>query len=126
MPKVVTNLKSILNMKGKSIVAQILMTILIVLGSAGSLFGAAAMAWLGVIGAVITLVLKTFFPSGELVSGWTTLLWVTNIGAVIVQATNLVSAVTFIDPAIVNAIMVITNTVILVVANGNNGVLSEK
>lgn len=125
MPKIVTNLKSNLNMKGKSILFQILMTMVIVLGSAGSLLGDTAMAWTGMIGAALTVVIKTFFPSGTLVSGWDAMLWATNIGAVIIQIMNLVNDVTFIDPAVINATMVIINTVILVIGN-NAGFLGKK
>lgn len=125
MPKIVTNLKSNLNMKGKSILFQILMTMVIVLGSAGSLLGDTAMAWAGMIGAALTVVIKTFFPSGTLVSGWDAMLWATNIGAVIIQIMNLVNDVTFIDPAVINATMVIINTVILVIGN-NAGFLGKK
>lgn len=125
MPKVVTNLKSNLNMKGKSILFQILMTMVIVLGSAGSLLGSTAMAWAGMIGAALTLIIKTFFPSGTLVVGWDVMLWATNIGAVVLQIMNLMSAVTFIDPALINAMMVIINTVILVIGN-SMGFLGKK
>lgn len=125
MPKIVTNLKSNLNMKGKSILFQILMTMVIVLGSAGSLLGDAAMAWAGMIGAALTVIIKTFLPSGTLVSGWDAMLWATNIGAVVLQIMNLASAVTFIDPALINSMMVIINTVILVIGN-NAGFLGKK
>lgn len=125
MPKVVTNLKSNLNMKGKSILFQILMTMVIVLGSAGSLLGETAMAWAGMIGAALTVIIKTFLPSGTLVVGWDVMLWATNIGAVVLQIMNLASAVTFIDPALINAMMVVINTVILVIGN-NAGFLGKK
>lgn len=113
-------------MKGKSIVVQILTTIILVVGSVGSLFNETWMAVLGVVAAAATLIVKTFFPSGTLVVGWDVLLWATNIGYAILQITNLVADVAWIDPAVINAMAVVINTVILVIANSKNGVLANK
>jgi hypothetical protein len=113
-------------MKGKSIAVQILTTIILIVGSVGSLFNETWVAVLGVVAAAATLIVKTFFPSGTLVFGWDILLWATNIGYVILQITNMVGTVAWIDPTIINAMAVVINTVILVIANGQNGVLASK
>jgi len=113
-------------MKGKSIVVQILTTIILVVGSVGSLFNETWMAMLGVVAAAATLIIKTFFPSGTLVVGWDVLLWATNIGYAILQITNLVADVAWIDPSVINAMAIVINTVILIIANSKNGVLASK
>jgi len=113
-------------MKGKSLIVQIVFTIITVLGSVGALFNDTWIAIFGVVGAALTLIVKTFFPSGTLVFGWDILLWATNIGYVILQITNMVGTVAWIDPTIINAMAVVINTVILVIANGQNGVLASK
>lgn len=102
------------------------MTIITVVGSMGSLFNETMVAVLGVIAAAATIIIKTFFPSGTLVVGWDVLLWATNIGYAILQITNLMSGVMWINPAIINAMAVIINTVILVIANSKNGLLASK
>ena len=113
-------------MKGKSILVQILSAVILVIGSAGSLLSVKAMAVAGVVSAALTLVMKTFFPSGYLVQGWTMVLWITNVGFALIQIVNLVGTISFISPTIVNALAVIVNTVILVVANQENGTLANK
>ncbi|CAB4147089.1 hypothetical protein UFOVP518_11 [uncultured Caudovirales phage] len=112
--------------QGKSIIVQIAMIILIVLGSFGNLFGLEVMMWTGMIGAGITLIVKTFFPSGVLVKGWDILLWATNIGMIIIQITNMVADVTWVSPAVINVMQVAINMIILIIGNVNTGILKAK
>lgn len=111
--------------QGKSIIVQIITTLLIVIGSAGSLLSVKGMAVVGALSAVLTLVLKTFFSSGQLVQGWDLLLWVTNVGMIILQAVNIFGAVIFIPVEVLNYLAVIINTVILVVANQSYGIMKK-
>lgn len=111
--------------QGKSIIVQIIITLLIVIGSAGSLLSAKAMAVIGAMSAVLTLILKTFYPTGTLVAGWDLLLWVTNVGMILLQAVNIFSSVVFIPAEVLNYLAVIVNTVILVIANQSYGIMKK-
>ena len=113
--------------QAKSLIVQVLTTIILVIGSAGSLLSAKAAAFAGIISAAFTLILNEFFPSGELVQGWSLVLWVTNLGAVALQIINMIGTVTFIDPAVINYLTIGINTLILVIAkNYGNGALIGK
>jgi uncharacterized membrane protein len=111
--------------QGKSIIVQIITTLLLVIGSAGSLLSVKAAAIVGALSAVLTLFLKTVYPSGQLAQGWDLLLWVTNIGMIILQAVNIFGSVIFIPVEVINYLTVIINTVILVVANQSYGLMKK-
>ena len=111
--------------QGKSIIVQIITTLILVIGSAGSLLSVKAAAIVGALSMVLTLVLKTFYPSGQLVAGWDLLLWVTNVGMIILQAVNIFGSVIFIPVEVINYLAVIINTVILVVSNQSYGLMKK-
>lgn len=111
--------------QGKSIIVQIITTLLLVIGSAGSLLSVKTAAVLGAVSMVLTLVLKTFYSSGELAKGWDLLLWVTNVGAIILQSINIFGSVIFIPVEVINYLTVIINTVILIVANQSYGLMKK-
>lgn len=109
--------------KGKSIIVQIVTAMLIAIVSMGHLFNDTTTAILGAVGAALVLVMKTFFPTGTLVPGWDLLLWVTNVGAVILQLVNIFSSVIFIPAEVLGYLTAIVNTVILIIANQEYGIM---
>lgn len=101
-------------MKRKSLIVSILSALLLVIGNYAGFLDATWQAWLGVVAIAANLVLSTWFPSGTIVKGWTWVMWVTSVSAIVIQILNAISAASFLTPEITNAIIIGINIVIQV------------
>lgn len=108
-------------MKTKSLIVQVLTVLILAIGSYSGMFSPAVAAWLGIISMAATLTLSTFFPSGTIVTGWTWVMWATNISGVVVQILNLTSENGLIAPNITNSIIIAINIFIQVFLKDYNG-----
>lgn len=98
----------------KSLAVQILTVIVLMIGAYMGTFSAGAQAWLGIVSMALTLVLSTFFASGTMPSGWTTILWITNVSGVVLQVLNAIGTAGLIDAQVINMIMIGINILLQV------------
>lgn len=98
----------------KSLAVQILTVIILMIGAYMGAFSTGAQAWLGIVSMGLTLVLSTFFPSGSMPTGWTTIMWITNISGVVLQVLNAMGTSGLIDAQVVNMIMIGINILLQV------------
>lgn len=90
----------------KSLAVQLLTVVILMIGAYAGLFSTGAQAWLGIASMALTLVLTTFFPSGNMPTGWTAIMWVTNITGVVLQILNSLGETGLVDAQTVNMIMI--------------------
>lgn len=93
----------------KSLAVQILTVIVLMIGAYMGSFSTGVQAWLGIVSMGLTLVLTTFFPSGSMSAGWTTIMWVTNISGVVLQVLNAMGTAGLVDAQVINMIMIAIN-----------------
>lgn len=96
-------------MRAKSLLVNLLTTIILVIGSYGKLFDATTAAWLGVISMTLTSVLSVYFPSGIMVAGWKPLLILFNALGIGMQFLNLAGDAALIPADVVNYIIIGVN-----------------
>jgi len=105
-----------INFKAKSLALTVAAVALTGLTIAGGATQAAWVPFIGIILALGTTVLTTFFPSGTVVQGWSSYMWITNIGGILIQGVNLLGDSYFLDPMTVNQVIIILNLIIQTVA----------
>lgn len=93
----------------KSLAVQILTVLVLLIGAYSGLFGDTAQAWLGIVSMGATLVLSTFFPSGNMPSGWNKIMWITNITGVALQLLTAIGSAGLVDVMTINTIIVSIN-----------------
>jgi len=98
----------------KSLAVQILTVIVLMIGAYMGSFSEGTQAWLGITSMAITLALSTFFSSGNMPTGWTTLMWVTNGAGVVLQILNAMGTSGLVDAQTINMIMVGINILLQV------------
>ena len=98
----------------KSLAVQLLTVVILMIGAYMGSFSAGVQAWLGIASMAITLVLSTFFASGTMPSGWTTLMWVSNIAGVVLQVANALGTTGLVDAQTINMIMIGINILLQV------------
>ncbi len=115
-------------MKGKSLLVQILTTLVLVIGSYGKLFDATTAAWLGIVSMGLTAVLGTFFKSGEFVKGWSKVMIVVNAIGILVQLLNATSDNGLLPSDVVNYVIIGINIFVGVFLRDyiGNGSITEK
>lgn len=99
----------------KSLAVQIMTVLVLLIGAYAGFFSSSAQAWLGITSMALTLTLSTFFPSGTLPTGWTLIMWVTNIAGVIMQLLNAIGDQGLVDAQTINIIMIAINVLMQVV-----------
>lgn len=115
-------------MKGKSLLVQILTTIILVIGSYGKLFDATTAAWLGIVSMGLTSILGTFFKSGEFVKGWSKVMIAVNAIGILVQLLNASSENGLLPADVVNYVVIGINIFMGVFLKDyiGNGSIAEK
>ena len=98
----------------KSLAVQIITVAILLIGAYAGMFTTGVQAWLGIASMALTVVLSTFFPSGEMVKGWTAVMWVTNIAGVVMQLINAMGSSCLVDAQTINMIMIGINIFIQV------------
>lgn len=98
----------------KSLAVQILTVIVLMIGAYMGSFNNETQAWLGIVSMALTLTLSTFFPSGSMPTGWTAILWVTNIAGVVLQVLNAIGTAGLVDAQVINMIMIAINILLQV------------
>ncbi len=98
----------------KSLAVQILTVIILMIGAYSGMMSPTAQAWMGIVAMAATVTLSTFFPSGQIVKGWTTIMWITNISGVVLQLLNAMGNSGLIDVQTINMIMIGINILIQV------------
>ena len=99
-------------MKGKSLLVNLLVGAIAILGALSGVFSPAVAGWIGIFTFATTLVLSTVFPSGTLPTGWTAVSWVVNIGGILIQVANYLSNNKYLPSSDVNYIIIAINAVI--------------
>lgn len=99
-------------MKGKSIVVSLISFAVAMLGLFSAGMSDQLQLILGGVTLLLTAVLSTFFKTGELPTGWTTVMWVSNIALVVMMVLNYYSGNGFINPAVVTMIGAVINAII--------------
>lgn len=99
----------------KSLAVQIMTVLVLLIGAYAGFFSEGAQAWLGIVSMALTLTLSTFFPSGTLPKGWTSVMWITNVSGVALQLLNAIGNEGLVDAQTINIIMIAINTVLQVV-----------
>ena len=90
----------------KAIAVQIITVLVLLIGAYMGTFSTGVQAWLGIVSMALTLVLSTFFPSGNMPTGWTTVMWITNISGVVLQVLNAMGNTGLVDAQVINMIMI--------------------
>lgn len=98
----------------KSLAVQIITVLILLIGAYAGFLSPSAQAWLGIVSMALTLTLSTFFPSGTLPKGWTTIMWVTNISGVVLQLLNALGDQGLVDAKTINMLIVAINILIQV------------
>jgi len=98
----------------KSLAVQLLTVIILLIGAYSGMFSTGAQAWLGIVSMAVTLGLTTFFPSGTMPKGWTTIMWVANIAGVVLQILNAMGSTGLVDSQTINMIMIGINVMLQV------------
>ncbi len=98
----------------KSLAVQVLTVITLMIGAYSGLMNPIFQAWTGIVAMAATLTLSTFFPSGQIVKGWTTIMWITNVSGVVLQLLNALGNSGLIDVQTINMIMIGINVLIQV------------
>jgi len=108
-------------MKGKSLGFTILTALVLVVGSYVGYFNETVQAWLGIVSMATLLVLSTFFKSGELVKGWSTVTVITNASMIGIQVLNLIGDKNLVDPSVINGVIIGINIFIQTFLKDYNG-----
>jgi len=96
----------------KSLIAQILSILILVIAAYSFNFTGSTQAWLGVVSFAATITLGIFLPSGQWVKGWSTTLWITNIAGAVIQVLNAIWERDLMNPMLVNQIIIGLNLLI--------------
>ena len=103
-------------MEKKSLAVQLITVVVLMIGAYSGMFGTGSQAWLGIVSMAATLALTTFFPSGTVVKGWTAVMWLVNLGGIVVQLMNAMGSAGLVSAEVTNAIMIGINIIIQVFA----------
>lgn len=96
----------------KSLIAQVLSIVVIVIGAYSFNFSGTTLAVLGVVSFSITQFLATFMPSGTWVAGWHVTSWIVNVAGVLIQILNLMGEQALISPMLLNQIIIGLNLIV--------------
>jgi len=113
MKQIIQN-KNLKIMEKKSLAVQMITAVLLLIGAYSGMFTEGVQAWLGIASMALTLVLSTLYPSGTLVKGWTTMMWVFNISGIVLQLLDTMGKTALLEPKVVNGIMIGINILIQV------------
>ena len=94
-------------MKGKSLIVQIFTLAILMIAAYSGLFSASSAAWLGVASLALTLTLNSpLLSSGSWPSGWAPVMWISNIGGILLQVLSQIGEKNLIEPNIVNYVII--------------------
>jgi len=96
----------------KSLIAQILSIVVLIIGAYSFNFSGTTLAILGIASFSITQFLATFMPSGTWVDGWHITTWIVNVAGVLIQVLNLVGEHNLISPMLLNQIIIGLNLIV--------------
>lgn len=101
-------------MKGKSVIVQILTTLVLLAGANVFGFTGEAAAWTGIVGMAISMLLSKFAPSGSWVKNVDWVFYGTNIIAILIQLAQATGEASLVPVNITNGIVIVLNIVLQV------------
>lgn len=101
-------------MKGKSVLVQILTTLVLLAGANVFGFTGTAAAWTGIIGMGISMLLTRFASSGTWVKGFDWVFYGVNIIAILIQLSQATGEAGLIPVNITNGIVIVLNIILQV------------